>query len=153
MIKMIAAARRKPGMTHQEYLNYAQNVHGTLARQKPLTIRRYVQSHVFDSAFGSDVDVGYHQTFNRDSVTELFFDDFAGLVQTFSDPYVQQTVRSDGANFADLSEQFAQLMTEVPMPVARPGAGEIKVMHFIKKLPNRPLSSTPRAPCSYMRAK
>ncbi|MES2264252.1 MAG: EthD domain-containing protein [Pseudomonadota bacterium] len=133
MIKMLATSRRKPGMTHAEYLHYVEHVHGAMAREKPLGIRRYVQSHIFDGGFGTDQDVGYQQPFHRDSVTELYFEDFAGLIQTFTDPHVQQKIGPDGANFADLSEQAAQLMAEVELPVANPGAAGIKVMHFLKK--------------------
>ena len=52
MIKMMAAICRKPGMTHAEYLAYVQHVHGAISTEQPLTLRRYVQNHVFDAAFG-----------------------------------------------------------------------------------------------------
>lgn len=133
MIKMVAVPRRKPGMTRQEFFQYIEHVHGVLAREKPLGVVRYVQSHVFDAAFGAEGDVGYQVPFHRDAVTELFFPDVPAMIGTFTDPYVQRTVGPDGANFADLSEQIAQLMAEVEYPVAHPGQAPIKVMHFVKK--------------------
>lgn len=133
MIKMVAAMRRKPGMTHAECMQYIEHVHGQIARNKPLALKKYIQNHVFDSAFGSDSDVTYAQTFHRDSVTELYFEDFGGVIQTFSDPYTQQTTGPDGANFADLAKQAAQLMAESEVSVLKPGEAGIKVMHFIKK--------------------
>jgi hypothetical protein len=135
MIKIVAAMRRKPGMTHAECLQYIEHTHGQIARDKPLGLKKYIQNHVFDSAFGSDSDPAYVQTFHRDSVTELYFDDFAGVIQTFSDPYTQQKTGPDGRNFADLAKQAAQLMDESEVPVAKPGAAPTKVMHFIKKAP------------------
>jgi hypothetical protein len=37
---LIAAIRRKPGMTHQAFLHSLQHVHGSLAAANPLRIRR-----------------------------------------------------------------------------------------------------------------
>jgi ABC-type microcin C transport system permease subunit YejB len=48
MIKMLAAVRRKPGMTHAEFLEYIEHQHGNIARAKPLSVKRYVQNHVID---------------------------------------------------------------------------------------------------------
>jgi hypothetical protein len=60
----------------------------------------------------SSTALTYTRNFHRDSITELFFDDMSGLIHTFSDPYTQQTVGPDAKNFADLSNQAAQLMDE-----------------------------------------
>lgn len=133
MIKVVAAMRRKPGLTHAECLQYIEHVHGEISRVKPLGLKKYIQNHIFDSAFGADSDVGYRQTFHRDSVTELYFEDFAGVIETFSDPYTREKVGPDGANFADLTKQAAQLMSESEQPVATPGPAQIKVMYFLKK--------------------
>ena len=51
-----------------------------------------MQNHVIDAAFGVDADSAYAQSFHKDSITELFFEDVPGLIRTFSDPYTQQTV-------------------------------------------------------------
>ncbi|WP_416425108.1 EthD domain-containing protein [Pseudomonas sp. App30] len=135
MIKMVAAMRRKPGMTHAECLQYVEHTHGAISRIKPLGLKKYMQNHVFDGAFGAESDTGYHQTFHRDSITELYFDDYAGLIETFSDPHTQQKVGPDGANFADLTRQAAQLMSEREIKVPTPGKGGVKVMHFLKQAP------------------
>lgn len=135
MIKMLAAVRRKPGMTRAEFLNYIEHQHGEIARAKPLGVKRYVQNHVIDSAFGVDSDNAYTQTFHRDSVTELFFDDMSGLIQTFSDSYTQQTVGPDAKNFADLSRQAAQLMDEVEISSAGSAPLKWKAIIFLKKNP------------------
>jgi hypothetical protein len=122
-------------MTHAEFLDYIEHEHGKIAKAKPLGVKRYVQNHVIDSAFGSDADIAYSQTFHRDSVTELFFEDMPGLIQTFSDPYTQQTTGPDAQNFADLSKQVAQLMDEVEISTGSTAPLECKAMIFIKKSP------------------
>lgn len=139
MIKIVAAVRRKPGMTHSEFLNYIEHKHGQLARGNPLGLSRYVQNHVFDSAFGADTDPTYTQAFHRDSVTELFFADVSQMIRTMSDPHTQQKTGPDALNFADMSNQIAQLMDESEIPVQHPGTGALKIMIFLKKLPDVPL--------------
>ncbi|MCI0996487.1 hypothetical protein FGE05_06560 [Pseudomonas sp. ICMP22404] len=141
MIKILAAVRRKPGMTHAEFLAYIEHEHGKIARTKPLGVKRYVQNHVIDSAFGTDADIAYTQNFHRDSVTELFFDDMSGLIRTFSDPYTQQTTGPDAENFADLSQQVAQLMDEADTSADGTGPLQWKAMIFIKKNPAMTLDS------------
>ncbi|MBT2297415.1 EthD domain-containing protein [Pseudomonas fluorescens] len=141
MIKILAAVRRKPGMTHAEFLEYIEHEHGRIAKAKPLGVKRYVQNHVIDSAFGVDADIAYTQTFHRDSITELFFADMPGLIQTFSDPYTQQTTGPDAENFADLSQQAAQLMDEVEASTGGTGPLQWKAMIFIKKNPAVTLDS------------
>jgi hypothetical protein len=47
MIKLMAAIRRRPGMTQQEYFPYIREVHGGLSKAHPLTVRRYVQNHAW----------------------------------------------------------------------------------------------------------
>ena len=135
MIKMLAAVRRKPGMTHAEFLEYIEHQHGKIAQAKPLGVKRYVQNHVIDCAFGVDSDVTYTKNFHRDSITELFFDDMSGLIHTFSDPYTQQTVGPDAKNFADLSNQAAQLMDDVETSNAVVAPLKCKTMIFLKKNP------------------
>ena len=74
MIKMMAAVCRRPGMTHAEFLAYVQHVHGAISNENPLSLRRYVQNHVFDAAFGSAAEAAHAMPVARDSVTELWWD-------------------------------------------------------------------------------
>lgn len=135
MIKILAAVRRKPGMTHAEFLEYIEHQHGKIAKAKPLGVKRYAQNHVIDSAFGVDADITYTQTFHRDSITELFFENMPALIQTFSDPYTQQTTGPDAKNFADLSKQAAQLMDDAEIFNAGAIPLKWKAMIFLKKNP------------------
>lgn len=139
MIKTLAAIRRKPGMAQQEYFSYIRDVHGALARAKPLAIRRYVQNHVGDSAYGADGDPAYQGLFHRDSVTELYFDDVEGMLRSFTDAYVRDVVGPDGANFSDMSTALAMLARDVELAVPAPGDAPVKMMYFLRK----PAASTP----------
>jgi hypothetical protein len=133
MIKTLAAIRRKPGMTQQEYFSYIRDVHGGLARANPLAIRRYVQNHVGDSAYGAEGDAAYQSLFHRDSVTELYFDSVGDMLRTFTDPYVREVVGPDGVNFSDMSTALAMLARDVELGVAAPGGAAVKMMYFLRK--------------------
>ena len=136
MLNLIAAVRRKPGMTHRAFLRYVHDVHGSLAAAKPLQIRRYLQNHVFDSSFGSEEDPAYVTDFGRDNVTELHFEDMEALAATMSHPYSREVIGPDGANFNDLPSAVALLTTPValiPPPEPAPAADPVKVLHFLRR--------------------
>jgi hypothetical protein len=133
MIKTLAAIRRKPGMTQHEYFSYIRDVHGALARAKPLAIRRYVQNHVVDSAYGAEGDPAYQGLFHRDSVTELYFDDVEGMLRSFTDAYVRDVVGPDGANFSDMPTALAMLARDVELDVPAPADAQVKMMYFLRK--------------------
>ncbi|MCL6733498.1 EthD domain-containing protein [Streptomyces neyagawaensis] len=132
MIKLVAAVRRRPGMTHAEYADYVREVHGGIALANKLTVVKYVQNHVFDSAYGAIGDTGYQVTLPRDSVTELYFENFETMAQTFADPYTRDVVGPDGVNFSDLPAALSLLVEEKPMEVPQPGPGAVKVLYFLK---------------------
>jgi hypothetical protein len=132
MIKLVAAARRRPGMTHAEYAEYVEKVHGGIARADKLTVRKYVQNHVLDGAYGALGDVGYQVTLPRDSVTELYFDDLASMARTFADPYTREVVGPDGVNFSDQPTAVSLLVEESAAEAPRSGTGTVKILHFLK---------------------
>jgi hypothetical protein len=141
MIKMMAVIRRRPGMTQQEYFPYIRDVHGEISKANPLTVRRYIQNHVFDGAFGTAGDCAYKIVFHRDSVTELWFDSFESMKETFAHPYVREKVGPDGANFSELGTALALLTRETEVSVPKPGPdAPIKVLYFLRKMPDLPLS-------------
>ena len=141
MIKMMAAICRKPGMTHSEYLAYVQHVHATISNENPVTLRRYVQNHVFDSAFGSQAHSVHTMTVARDSVTELWWDSVQDMQATFAHEHVRTKVGPDGANFADVSRTLSVVAVEVEQSVPHPGvAVGAKVLHYLRKLPDLSLS-------------
>ncbi|MFI8537587.1 EthD domain-containing protein [Streptomyces aquilus] len=132
MIKLVAAVRRRPGMTRTEYREYTEKVHGGIATAKKLTLRKYVQNHVLDGAYGALGDVGYEVTLPRDSVTELYFDDFASMGQTFADPYTREVVGPDAVNFSDQPAALSLLVEEREDEAPLHADGLVKVLHFLK---------------------
>lgn len=140
MIKMIAAICRKPGMTHAEYVAYVQHVHGAIATEHPGELARYVQNHVFDSAFGAHSDRTHSMPVARDSVTELYWDDPQAMAANFAHEHVRTKVGPDGANFSDLDVALSLVAHEVEQPIRAPNSGAgAKVMHFLRAVEQLPL--------------
>lgn len=136
MIKMIAAVCRRPGMTHAEYLAYVHRTHGAISRENPVTLRRYVQNHTFDAAFGSAAEAEHGMPVSRDSVTELYWDSLASMGETFAHEHVRSKVGPDARNFADQSVSLSLVAVEAEQPVVNPRAGAGgKVMHFLRAAP------------------
>lgn len=131
MLKIVAAVRRKPGMTHAEFVDYIVNVHGTLAKADPLGLKRYVQNHVFDGSFGSNDSADYAIPFHRDSVTELYFNSADDLGRTFAHEYTRTVVGPDAKNFADLSTNEATLTFETMVAAPADSTKGTKIMHFL----------------------
>jgi uncharacterized protein (TIGR02118 family) len=133
MIKMMAAICRKPGMTHAEYLAYVQHVHGPLSTEQPGTLRRYVQNHVFDAAFGSSSEAVHAMPVARDSVTELWWDSAEDMGANFAHEHVRTKVGPDAANFGDTSRTLSVVAEEAEQPVTHPGrAHGAKVLHYLR---------------------
>lgn len=129
MLKIIAAIRRKPGMTHAEYADYVVTVHGKLATDNPLGLHRYVQSHVFDGAFGSGDRKDHVGIFHRDSVTELYFANPQAMAETFSAEYSRTVIAPDGAHFAE--EPTTQTILTRETLLAAPAGAGVKIMQFL----------------------
>lgn len=141
MIKMMAAICRKPGMTHAEYVAYVQHVHGAISNEQPVTLRRYVQNHVFDAAFGSGSDAVHAMTVARDSITELWWDSPQAMGETFAHEHVRTRVGPDAANFADASRTLSLVAVEAEQAVPHPGrATGAKVLHYLRAAAGLPLS-------------
>ena len=142
MIKMMAAICRKPGMTHAEYVAYVQHVHGAISTENPLTLRRYVQNHVFDAAFGSSAEAVHAMTVARDSVTELWWDSAQDMGDNFAHEHVRTKVGPDAANFGDTSRTLSLVAVEAEQPVPNPGrACGAKVLHYLRKADDLALPS------------
>jgi uncharacterized protein (TIGR02118 family) len=93
MIKIISLLRRKEGMTHEEFVDYWENVHGPLLRTNP-AVRRYVQSHIISVRLTAAAAV----TGEIDGVVELWFDDVEAFNRSWESP-VNKAIMEDGANF------------------------------------------------------
>ena len=134
MIKQMVAVRRRPGLTHQECCDYVEVVHGDIARKEPAGVIRYAQSHAFDGAFGAKADMTYQQFFGRDFITELFFNTPEDMIRNAATPYVREVVMPDGRFFNNFEALILSTMTETDVPVPNPGAGTVKVIHYLKKV-------------------
>lgn len=133
MIKMMAAICRRPGMTHAEYLAYIQHVHGAIAKENPVNLRRYVQNHVFDAAFGTRAEPAHSMVVARDSVTELWWDSPQDMDANFAHEHVRTRVGPDGANFGDVGRTLSVVAIEAEQPVPNPGqACGAKVLHYLR---------------------
>nr|WP_176392366.1 EthD domain-containing protein [Sphingomonas sp. CDS-1] len=129
---MMILSRRRPGMTHAEFLAYNVEKHGVMVRTHPVAIRRYLQHDIYDGAFGKTGDTGCDVTVGRDNVTELYFDDMAGLVSLRTDPETRRSL-NDGANYADATTAVVMIANEIEIPVQHAGSGRLKIFHFLRK--------------------
>lgn len=125
IVKLMTATPRRPGMTHAEFVAYNVDVHGSRSRNHPVRCRRYLQTDVYDSAFGLTGVSEYDIVVGRDNATELYFDDLASLVATFTDPEVRSHQLMDGQNYVDLKTVIAIVATEAEVKVDHPGGGRL----------------------------
>ncbi len=81
MIKFTILLRRKPSMTHDEFVAYHRERHAPLFCALPAVrqhVRRYVQCHTVPASMPGLPPVTF------DGITELWFDDVAGLEAVFA---------------------------------------------------------------------
>jgi len=113
--KQLNAIRRRPGLTHKEYLDYHVLVHGSLAYNAPPVSRPqvYVQDHIFDSVFGTNTTAAEPAFFGRDDLTELYCNNVSQFQQSLSNPYVREVIGPNGANFNDFPFAVSMFAYEV----------------------------------------
>ena len=147
-IKLMAASRRRPGLTRAEYFRYIEHYHGTVARLERFKIDRYIQNHVIDGAFGVLADSSHkNKAVDREGVVELHFEAFRDMLDTLEPQGVTQSrANQDGGFFADEPTNIIVMAEEIELPVASPrpkfnpglgeaGQGAVKVMQFIMRKP------------------
>jgi hypothetical protein len=115
-IKLMAASRRRPGLTRPEYQRYLEFYHGTIARRERLKIDSYIQNHVIDGAFGVLSDETHQQVADRDAVVELYFDNFPDMLATL-EPATPSAASQDGKFFADECNNIIVMAEEEEIPV------------------------------------
>lgn len=144
-IKLMAASRRRPGLTRAEYQRYLEFIHGTIARRERFKIVSYIQNHVIDGAFGVLSDSAHQQKVaDRDAVVELYFDNFPEMLETL-EPETPSAASQDGKFFAEECNNIIVMAEEeeieVPTPLStfNPGlgivesVGALKVMQYIMR--------------------
>ncbi len=143
-IKLMAASRRRPGLTRAEYQRYLEFYHGTIARRERLKIESYIQNHVVDGAFGTLDDETHAQVADRDAVVELSFATFRDMLETL-EPATPSAASQDGKFFADERSNIIVMAEEEEMPVPTPlpafnpglglvtGVGALKVLLYVMR--------------------
>jgi hypothetical protein len=122
-IKLMAASRRRPGLTRADYFRYIEHFHGTIARQERFKVASYIQNHVIDGGFGVLADKAHQLIADRDCVVELSFDSFRDLMSTL-EPVIPEGQSSaaaqDGKFFADEPNNVIVMVEEEEIPVPHP---------------------------------
>jgi len=143
-IKLMAASRRRPGLTRAEYFRYIEYYHGTIARQERFKIDTYMQNHVIDGAFGVLADRAHQQIADRECVVELTFNTFPEMIETL-EPATPSDASQDGKFFADEPNNVIVMAEEEEIPVPNPlttfnaglgivkSVGALKVMQYIMR--------------------
>lgn len=145
-IKMMAASRKRPGLTRAEYFRYIEHYHGTIAREEPSKIVTYIQNHVIDGAFGVLSDKTHQQVAERDCVVELAFENFRDMIMALDNPGgVPSKAAQDGKFFADEPRNIVLMAEEEEIPVPTPlpkfnpglgfvqGVGAVKVLQYLMR--------------------
>ena len=96
-------------MTHDEFVTYHRERHAPLFCALPAVrqhVRRYVQCHTVPASVPGLLPVTF------DGITELWFDDVAGLEAVFTSESYMEEIRPDEAQFLDLHACECVLSTE-----------------------------------------
>lgn len=99
VVKFTILLKRHPAMTPAEFVDYHRHQHAPLFTSLPAVrahVRRYVQQHPLPLTMPGLPPAKY------DGITELWFDDEAGLAALFNDPEYLARIRPDEARFLDL---------------------------------------------------
>lgn len=114
MVRMVAALRRKAGMTPEEFRKHWREKHGPLIQGLPnftRHIRKYVQMHPIDRQMPADATgvVPY------DGFAEMVFDSFEEMGAAFAEKSYLEHVRPDERRFLDLAGCSVLLVEDLVM--------------------------------------
>jgi len=105
MIKTIAVAYRKPGLTRQEYNQYWLEQHAPLAAKLIPGVRKYVQNHFIELP---------GRQYEGDGIVEMWYDDLASFeksMQFIHSPEGRELVE-DGKKFAEMRGNLFWIVEE-----------------------------------------
>ena len=94
MIKTIALAHRKPGLTREEYNKYWLEKHGPLAARLMPYVKKYVQNH-FIEVPGME--------FEGDGIVETWYEDVQAWQESLKAIRASEELMEDAAKFASMS--------------------------------------------------
>jgi uncharacterized protein (TIGR02118 family) len=95
-VKLAFFFYRRVGLAPDVFRNHWRTVHGPLAMQYIDNLRRYIQNHTVESAYGEGAEPDF------DGLAEAYLDDLAALDETEQSPE-HDLVRSDEPNFIDVN--------------------------------------------------
>ena len=99
MVKFTILLKRRADMTHADFVSHHRTVHAALFMSIGAVrahVRRYVQQHALPVELPGLPPAKY------DGITELWFDDVAGIAAVFTDAEYMERIRPDEARFLDL---------------------------------------------------
>jgi len=108
MFKVIYLVKRRPGMTHQEFVNHWYNVHAPLACKSPI-VKKYFTNEIKSESKG--VAGGAEGEPEWDGVSELWFESREAMDKGFASPAGQADL-ADIANFVDPDGVIALFVDE-----------------------------------------
>ena len=117
MIKLVFCARRREGMSREEFQEYWLNRHGPMFQKFAETYRavRYVQSHTIDSPLNENLKKSRGLADEYDGVGEIWWQSEKDFMEAISSPEGQELRKAfieDEARFVDLSRSSAFFTVE-----------------------------------------
>lgn len=119
MIKLTMLVKRKPSLTYQAFDQYWREHHGSLvlSLQKPLNIRRYIQTIPYgypalDEAMQQSRQA---QKFNFDGMAEIWWDSLEHMQQNRQSPAAIEAIKAlleDEKRFIDHTQSIIWYSTE-----------------------------------------
>ncbi len=109
MLKLDILVRRRPDLSHEQFLAHWRDVHGPLFSSQPEVkrrIRRYLQSRIVD-----DKPEGFPIS-DFDGIAQLWFDDVAGFQAFFASQNYKDVIKPDEERFTDPKRCEFVLSTE-----------------------------------------
>jgi uncharacterized protein (TIGR02118 family) len=98
VLKVYILSRRRPDLSHQEFLKHWRDVHAPLFAEQPDTrryVRRYIQSWLTEDA-PDGFTLG-----DTDGIVQLWFDDLDGFNDFYNSPSYVNVIRPDEERFTD----------------------------------------------------
>jgi uncharacterized protein (TIGR02118 family) len=117
MVKLVALLRRRPDLSHEEFLRHWRERHTPLLLGLPefmRHLRRYVHGYPA-GPFAADATGA--EPF--DGAAEMFFDSVEDMGRAFALPCYRERIRPDEERFLDLPRCAALVVTEAEMHDAR----------------------------------
>ena len=112
MVKFVILPRRKPSLSQEAFVSHHQDRHAPLFCALPEVMQhvgRYAECHTVPASIPGMPPVTF------DGITELWFDDPAGLKAEFSSQSYMQTIRPDEAALLNLEACEFVLSAETVM--------------------------------------